>query len=220
MRKTPRTSVGRLRALDESEKQERRTAILEVVANLCAAQEFADITMSIVAERAALAKGTLYLYFPSKESLFLGLLIREFSKWSDLVDEEMAKRPAQVDAFASVLAQALAARPLVPRLLSLTHPVLEKNVDAETVLAFKRELLAHSQRLAIHLEKVLGTQDDPMPILLGIHAIVIGAWNTCAMSPDLRRILSEGGMDMFLADCEPMTAALLAAYLRGISSPN
>ncbi|MCC6527450.1 MAG: helix-turn-helix transcriptional regulator [Polyangiaceae bacterium] len=41
-----------------------------------ATKGFEAATMEEVADEAAMAKGTLYLYFPSKEALFLGLTLR------------------------------------------------------------------------------------------------------------------------------------------------
>jgi AcrR family transcriptional regulator len=52
----------------------KRERILAAGLRLFANQTYQAVTMDRVAETAAVAKGTLYLYFPSKEALYLGIL--------------------------------------------------------------------------------------------------------------------------------------------------
>lgn len=51
-------------------RAERRQAIIEVAARLFAEWGYGDCEMERVASEQGIAKGTLYLYFPSKEALF------------------------------------------------------------------------------------------------------------------------------------------------------
>jgi AcrR family transcriptional regulator len=67
----------RQRARNDEDKQVRRAEILTQAAALLGKHPYARITMSQVAAGSGLAKGTLYLYFRSKEELFLALLQRE-----------------------------------------------------------------------------------------------------------------------------------------------
>ena len=53
----------------------KRERILEAALKLFANQTYQAVTMDRVAEAANVAKGTLYLYFQSKEDLYLGILI-------------------------------------------------------------------------------------------------------------------------------------------------
>ncbi len=52
----------------------KRARILAAGLKLFANQPYQQVTMDKVAKLARVAKGTLYLYFPSKESLYLGIL--------------------------------------------------------------------------------------------------------------------------------------------------
>jgi len=52
----------------------KRERILAAGLRLFANQTYQAVTMDRVAEAAGVAKGTLYLYFPSKEALYLGIL--------------------------------------------------------------------------------------------------------------------------------------------------
>ena len=60
----------------ERERLVRREQILEAAYQLFHETGFSAATMDQIAERAELAKGTLYLYFKSKEEVYYALLDR------------------------------------------------------------------------------------------------------------------------------------------------
>ncbi len=62
------------RATSEQAKQQRRQALLDAALNEFSERGFAATRMQTIAERAGLSKGTLYLYFSSKEALFAALI--------------------------------------------------------------------------------------------------------------------------------------------------
>ena len=60
----------------EREKEERRTEILRAAEKVFFEKGLAQATMDEIAERAELSKATLYLYYGSKEDLYLGVECR------------------------------------------------------------------------------------------------------------------------------------------------
>jgi AcrR family transcriptional regulator len=56
------------------EQTPKRERILNAALKLFAHEPYQAVTMDRVAEAAGVAKGTLYLYFPSKDALYLGIL--------------------------------------------------------------------------------------------------------------------------------------------------
>jgi AcrR family transcriptional regulator len=64
-------------SLRDRQKLERERRILRAAGRLFARKGFAGVAMEDVAERAGLAVGTLYNYFPSKSALLLAILRRE-----------------------------------------------------------------------------------------------------------------------------------------------
>jgi len=65
--------VIRQRAVQAEDKEERRHAILDAAEELLAEEVNRVANMAEVADRAGLAKGTVYLYFPSKDELLVAL---------------------------------------------------------------------------------------------------------------------------------------------------
>ena len=55
--------------------------ILAAAQDLFSKQIYESISMNTIAARADLAKGTLYLYFRTREEIFLALLTREIRAW-------------------------------------------------------------------------------------------------------------------------------------------
>ncbi len=68
----------------EREKEQRREEILRAAEMVFFEKGLAQATMDEIAERAELSKGTLYLYYSSKEDLFLGVLTRGMAILHDM----------------------------------------------------------------------------------------------------------------------------------------
>lgn len=62
------------RAPTRAEQPPKRERILAAALKLFAHEPYQAVTMDRVAQAAGVAKGTLYLYFPSKDALYLGIL--------------------------------------------------------------------------------------------------------------------------------------------------
>ncbi len=67
----------------QRERQERRSSILDAAESVFFSKGFAAATMDEVAAAAELSKGTLYLYFPSKDELFIGVASRAVATVAD-----------------------------------------------------------------------------------------------------------------------------------------
>jgi AcrR family transcriptional regulator len=104
--------VGQLRARSAEAKAGRRLQILDCAAALCARSGYDDLAVADVAERAGLAKGTIFRYFPTKEDLGRALAEAHLARWGDDLDRRLARltgSPAP-DAAARVLVESLAGR--------------------------------------------------------------------------------------------------------------
>ena len=75
---------GRIR--DEQQARQKREAILDAAATVFARQGFRNTEIQSVADAINVAKGTLYLYFKSKEELFLAAVDRGMRRLVDAVD--------------------------------------------------------------------------------------------------------------------------------------
>ena len=73
-----------IRERREREKDERREAIISAAEGVFFKKGMADATMDEIAEAAELSKGTLYLYYKSKEDLYLAVMLKGMEVMSEL----------------------------------------------------------------------------------------------------------------------------------------
>ncbi len=78
------------------DKEAMQARILEAAYHRFAEQGFHATRMDEIAREAGLAKGTLYLYFPSKEALAVGLIRARFARYGAALD---ALPPETLEAF-------------------------------------------------------------------------------------------------------------------------
>lgn len=97
--------------------------------------------MSQVAREARLAKGTLYLYFDTKEELFLALLTDHLRTWlQELHTLLQERRPQQPTEITATLLQSIQGKENLRRLLLLLNTVLARRLSPQTLLNFRRDL--------------------------------------------------------------------------------
>jgi AcrR family transcriptional regulator len=209
-----------VRARQPEQKEERRRAILSAARGLLAERPWDQLRMAAVAGRLGLAKGTLYLYFPTKEALFLAVLREELDAWFG--EAAAALRPPRrgdpARALARALAGTIAARPLLRRLLALLHGVLEGNLPLAAIRAFKRALLAQVVDGGARLEAALPglRRGHGALALLRLHALVIGVQSMTDASPVARQALRDPALALFDLAFEPTLAGALADLLAGM----
>jgi AcrR family transcriptional regulator len=209
------TSTATRRARDDAAKASRREFILDVVEALFAGQAYESITMSAVAARCGLAKGTLYLYFPTREAMFLGLYLRHATSFAgDLVNLAVGSSP---DDLARDIADALASRPMLLKLMGLVPTVFERNVTPDVAAAFKHDLLAALAAPAAALAAGLPIlRGDGLKFLIRLSALAVGLADMAYPSPVIAEILDrDPALRPFRVDFRQEFAGAVAALLRG-----
>ncbi len=145
-----------IRARDDQAKHSRRHQLLDAAAARLDAAGYAATTMAEIAAAAGLAKGTTYLYFRSKEALFLELLLEALEEWEAAARAHLTG-PATRDAtgLTAALAGTLAERHRLVRLLALLAPVLEPGAGTATAERFRVRRADRLAPLAAKLEAAL-----------------------------------------------------------------
>ena len=180
--------------------------------------------MSQVAQAAGIAKGTVYLYFNTKEELFLALLTQAFGEWFDEIDTALdAEDTCTVETFVALVGQSLASRPHFTRLIAIVHTILERNIDYETAVAFKEMLRRRVMMTGPLLEECLPFLADGQgaQVLLRLHATVIGFQHLASPAPVVQEVLAqEAGLEIFEVDFTQELLATLRAMLLGLKQTN
>ena len=209
------------RARSDTDKQARREHLLATARELWRERGFATLTMSEVASRAGLAKGTTYLYFQTKEELLLALLTEELEAWFAELNAHLETagtlEPAQV---ARAVAAGFASRDTLKRLVTIQAVILEHNIGEAAALEFKRFLLHHATRTGTLLERRLRflRQGDGMTLLQRVNALVIGFGQLSDPSEQIAAFLERDDLRPLRVDFASQLESTLLDILRGMAT--
>src|SRR5260370_19576239 len=78
-------SITTIRSLKEKQRQEREELILQAAEEMLAEKGYHETSMDEIAARVGIAKGTVYLHFPSKEDLVVAIFQRDMEKLLQLI---------------------------------------------------------------------------------------------------------------------------------------
>jgi AcrR family transcriptional regulator len=208
-------SVSYLRARGPDQKAERSEAILEIAEQWIQREPFDAINMGDLARRLGLAKGTLYLYYATKEALFLAVLWRVFGRFFDRAEAALRAQPRTRSGVSDALLGALAATPSLRHLTAILHSVLEHNVSDEEVAAFKHFLRRRVGVLGTLIDQRLRwPAGSGATLLLRFHVLLIGLHHVSNPSPAVERALSDEALGLFRIDFDGQLAEMLALLLQ------
>lgn len=212
----------RRRARSESAKQLRRQAILDAALRVWAGSTFDGFWMSAVARRARLAKGTLYLYFPTKEALLLEVLRERLEGWLLALEAGLDGRgaPRGPDGTARLVVSTLLADEALVRLLMILGAILEHNVPEPLLREFKRWLHGRLATTGAVLERRLPFLEGwgGVRLLLHLQALVSGLGQLARPAPAVARVLAAPELAAFRLDFEAELGLALAALMHGAAA--
>ncbi len=180
----------RQRAIQAVDKQERHQAILDAAERLLLRAPDRIPNVADVADEAGLAKGTVYLYFPSKEELLLALHERNLDGFFTTLDALLA-RAAAGDARRPARAHVRAHRaPAAPAAAGCALLCADGAIDPG-----RRSPKRYRERMAARLEHAAQGLERLFPALApgeGVaklrhsFALIIGLWQMSAASARAR----------------------------------
>lgn len=195
--------------------------ILASALKLFEGTRYGEATMAAVAKNAGIAKGTLYLYFPTKETLFLELLGDRLTAWFEELERDLARASAlgPVDV-PTVLASSLAKRESMCRLLALLHSTLECNVEEDVVHQFKLRLAKQLDRGAGVLHGYLPgmTREEAQGLLMRTQAVTVGLVQMANPVPSVLASYGDPRLAGFKIDFESELRSALRDWLAGWGS--
>ncbi|MCH2098698.1 MAG: TetR/AcrR family transcriptional regulator, partial [Pseudomonadales bacterium] len=135
------------RARSSEQKARRRDAVLEIAEAYFLEVGYESFSMAQLAKRAGIGKGTLYLYFATREELFLTLYEESLVRWSNSFLEHLRTPVSHAHFAYSLYSTAMADGTFVPLLTRLEH-VIEHNVTQERIIESKRVFIRQVDMLA------------------------------------------------------------------------
>ena len=135
------------RARSKAAKSERKDAIIAAAETLLRQLGYDAMTMQAVAMEAGLGKGTLYLYFSSREGLILDVYGRLFDKW---IDQFASHVPTvtTVEEFCQNFGHFYTDDALFIKLTGFAISLTETQLDRGSYIRSKREMASRVKKLA------------------------------------------------------------------------
>ncbi|MCW7468674.1 TetR/AcrR family transcriptional regulator [Leptospira kanakyensis] len=207
------------RAVLEKDKLSKRASILQSAAFLLQKKDWAELSMDEVAKRAKIAKGTLYLYFPTKEDLCLRVHITDYETWF-LDMENFLTETKSIDAnlFAKWFVDSMDRHVRFLKLLPIVPTILEKNASVETIREFKLSLKDQIYKILPLLCQTFPFMNEQSGFLflMQCHALAVGSWSHGFPSNQVREAVTDNGLDIFVLDYKSFLRTSILTLLNGI----
>lgn len=171
--------VIRQRAIQAEDKQERHHAILDAAQTLLLRDPERVASVAEVADEAGLAKGTVYLYFPSKEELLLALHERNIDGFfQPLIARLESSRPLTIDDMFQLTREHIVAPPLFLPLASRCFGLMAQAIPEEAAGAFHQRMMGRLTRAGAGLERHFPQlrNGGGVTLLRHSYALIIGLW--------------------------------------------
>ena len=133
---------------------QKREEIINACEQLYSAMSFREITLKEIGSITSFSRPTIYNYFETKEEIFLALFKREYDRWNEqltaILEENDQLTKAQL---ADRIAQSLADRAQLLKLLAMNNYDMEANSRQELLTSFKQSYGGSMRRMTMLLTK-------------------------------------------------------------------
>ena len=216
--------MGKIRAINESEKIEKRNNILRIAGMLLLKMSYRDITVNRIAEASGLAKGTIFLYFETKEDIFLSLAGQLIDTWGGKLRKALqsystGKNGTGAEEFVDVIISTLDDVLLV-KLFAILDDTLEQNIEKKRAMKFKvflRDIMTGCGDIIEDLFPEMKKGDGAI-VLNGLFVNLVGAYKVSNQSETIRKIADQPGMEIFRRDFNSILRHTSVCYITGFLS--
>ncbi|SEB05447.1 transcriptional regulator, TetR family [Thiothrix caldifontis] len=207
-----------IRATNPEDKEQRREAILDAAEQQWLAQPERITNVAEIAAAAGVAKGTVYLYFRSKEELFLAIHERHVTEFFNRVAQRALQDTPMVmgDMFA-IKRQFLLDTPIFLPLATQCHGMMEKHIPLEVGYAFEERTYARLNTTVTALQRHFPLINQAL--MLQSYALILGLWQLLRPTP-LKELMKERSLICACTnDYLLMLENALTALWRGALTP-
>ena len=205
-------------ARTRAQKTAKADAIAAAALSLQREVRFEDWTVAQVARRAGVAKGTVFLYFETKESLGLAVAQRLLGDWLDDVDRRLADPAATTTAVvAQAIARSLDSRGPLRRTVSLIGQ-MEHAAGRAAVERYRSWLLERLTRTGSLVEERLPflASGEGLRLLVLIQALMIGYHALAEPTPVVQSVLGRAELAPLRVDFRRAVAESVWMQLEGL----
>jgi AcrR family transcriptional regulator len=193
------------RAMGTEDKEVRRQAILDAAEKLFVKHPERMASVSEVAETAGLAKGTVYLYFPSKEEMLLALHERHVAHFfSKLIAKIAEPGPLDFDDIFPVTRDHMIRVPGYLALTSRCFGMMDREIPIQVAVAFKARVAQILMAAGSGLERQFRSLGPGGGILILMHsyALIVGLWQLIHPNERFGKAMDRPELKLLMLDYE------------------
>ena len=196
---------------------QKREEIINACEQLYQKMSFREITLKEIGNITSFSRPTIYNYFETKEEIFLGLFQREYDRWNeDLTailngNEQLTKKE-----LADHIANSLAGREQLLKLLSMNNYDMEANSRQELLTAFKQSYGRSMHLMCMLLEKFcpdMGVTDIQNFIYI-FYPFMFGIYPYTAVTEKQRVAMKDAGINYVYQSVYELTYSCLIRLLK------
>lgn len=213
--------MGR-RATSQEQKNAKRETILGAARDLYRTRQYDEVDVATIAVESGIAKGTVYLYFRTKEEIFVELYRQAYADWLTALKSGLAEPSIRhsIPKVVDLIGRTLADRPEMLDLIAILHTRLEQKITPEQALALKLEMKESIDELGPILEEQLGflLPGEGAMLLLRTEALIIGLSHLADPAPAVAEVIARDDMTMFRVDLPHAIGEMLMVMMMGLKS--
>ena len=177
---------------------QKREEIINACEQLYSAMSFREITLKEIGSITSFSRPTIYNYFETKEEIFLALFKREYDRWNEqltaILEENEQLTKAQL---ADRIAQSLADRPQLLKLLSMNNFDMEANSRQELLTSFKQSYGGSMRRMTMLLTKFCPDMSvtDIQNFIYTFFPFMFGIYPYTAVTENQKAAMKEAGIN-------------------------
>jgi AcrR family transcriptional regulator len=210
------------RAISEKDKKKRKEKILKTAWNLFKKADGQLPTVSVIAQKSGLSKGAFYLYFKTKEEIFLQLYLHKLQEWHESVADKLSMCSGNISEveFAEMITDYVIKNPLLLKMGSLARGVLEENTDEKIIVETKMQIAQLLERCGqLTCQKFSGvTINQAVQIHMRIYALIFGLWQITSSPKHIHKMITKAQILAFQPEFHDIVVESVATFLKGALS--
>ena len=194
----------------------KREEIVDACEQLYQTTGFKEITLKEISKITSFSRPTIYNYFETKEEIFLALFKREYDRWNEdlqsINEENERLTKAQL---AEKIAQSLAERPQLLKLLSMNNFDMEANSRQEFLTSFKESYGGSLSRMSRLLTKFCldMSVSDMQNFIYIFFPFMFGIYPYTEVTEKQRTAMEEAGINYVYQSVYELTYSCLIRLL-------
>ena len=195
---------------------ERRDEIICACEKLYQTMSFREITLKEIGNVTSFSRPTIYNYFETKEEIFLALFEREYDRWNETLLAILNSSDSLTKSeLADKIADSLAGRGLLLKLLSMNNYDMEANSRPELLTSFKRAYGASIHNIGLLLEKFCPEmrEQEIQEFIYVFFPFMFGIYPYTAVTDNQKTAMKEAGIDFVYHTVYELTYACLIRLL-------